>query len=510
MNDKGDFYIGNTKISSSSGQQTTFDIPIPTITGEDPNRLSAVFDEVIVKERLLVEGGSSKQILSQFDGPVTFNGDITNNKELKSPGKIRITNNEQINSGFTQGSFITLGGAGVEKDLRVKGTAYVDGGLAVLGNTVLGDATADEIKINGQFSTSLIPSDNSRNLGSTANKWNELHAITLYGDGSNLTGIDATALKIKMTDTNGQQVVRTIAQADRNGLVINRFNADASTPTPASLAVGSIVANIFGDIGSPNGTVILDNGTGNGSDSTYSGTSAKVDLTTEKSIPNLNITGDDTCFPLFSKDQTGSQTLHTNPDFKFDADSDTLSVGGDLIAGKFLHLSGTASNSGDIHTHGGHDGIAVIQNTAVLGSTINNVVQNNQIRIAGKNTGGSNVTIASFNVETIGSSDVPILRCDGDIVAFNSSDINLKENINVIPNALDKINAISGNTFNWKGGQKNNDVGVIAQEVEALGLPGITTTRDDGTKAVRYEKLIPILIEAVKELSAKVTALENK
>ena len=74
MNDKGDFYIGNTKTSSASGQQTTFDIPVPTITGEDPNRLSIVADEVIVKERLLVEGGTSKNILSQFDGPVTFNG----------------------------------------------------------------------------------------------------------------------------------------------------------------------------------------------------------------------------------------------------------------------------------------------------------------------------------------------------------------------------------------------------------------------------------------------------
>ena len=76
MNDKGDFYIGNTKIASASGQQTTFDIPVATVTGEDPNRLSAVFDEVVVKERLLVEGGASKQILSQFDGPVTFNSDL--------------------------------------------------------------------------------------------------------------------------------------------------------------------------------------------------------------------------------------------------------------------------------------------------------------------------------------------------------------------------------------------------------------------------------------------------
>ena len=52
-----------------------------------------------------------------------------------------------------------------------------------------------------------------------------------------------------------------------------------------------------------------------------------------------------------------------------------------------------------------------------------------------------------------------------------------------------------------------DDTGVIAQEIEALGLPGITTTRDDGTKAVRYEKLVPVLIQAIKELSAKVDAL---
>ena len=105
------------------------------------------------------------------------------------------------------------------------------------------------------------------------------------------------------------------------------------------------------------------------------------------------------------------------------------------------------------------------------------------------------------------------MKCDGDIVAFSSSDRNLKDNITVIPNALDKINAISGNTFTWKSGSYNetlnNDTGVIAQEVEALGLPGLTTTRGDGSKAVRYERLIPALIQAVKELSAKVTALEG-
>ena len=51
------------------------------------------------------------------------------------------------------------------------------------------------------------------------------------------------------------------------------------------------------------------------------------------------------------------------------------------------------------------------------------------------------------------------------------------------------------------------DTGVVAQEIEALGLPGVTTTRDNGTKAVMYEKLVPLLIEAIKELNAKVDAL---
>ena len=106
--------------------------------------------------------------------------------------------------------------------------------------------------------------------------------------------------------------------------------------------------------------------------------------------------------------------------------------------------------------------------------------------------------------------NVGALIATGDITAFSSSDRNLKDNITPIPNALTKINSISGNTFNWN--EKSDyegkaDTGVIAQEIEALGLPGVTTTRDDGTKAVRYEKLVPVLIEAIKELSAKVDAL---
>ena len=101
----------------------------------------------------------------------------------------------------------------------------------------------------------------------------------------------------------------------------------------------------------------------------------------------------------------------------------------------------------------------------------------------------------------------------GDLIAFSNSDSSLKTNIEKIPNALDKVSKLNGYTFNWneKSGkdQTAREAGVIAQEVEAV-LPEVVTTRDDGTKAVRYEKLVPLLIEAINDLRAELEILKNK
>ena len=96
LNNDGDFFIGNKKINSATGKESTFDIPIATITGQDPSRLSVVFDEVIVKERLLVEGGKSKTILSEFDGPVNFGGQVKVNGGLTVNGTFKLNNTFNI------------------------------------------------------------------------------------------------------------------------------------------------------------------------------------------------------------------------------------------------------------------------------------------------------------------------------------------------------------------------------------------------------------------------------
>ena len=99
----------------------------------------------------------------------------------------------------------------------------------------------------------------------------------------------------------------------------------------------------------------------------------------------------------------------------------------------------------------------------------------------------------------------------GDVIAYVTSDERLKDNITPIPNALDKVLSISGNTFDWneKSDHEGNDVGVIAQEILEV-LPEAVTTRDTGYLAVRYEKIIPLLIEAIKEQQETITNLQNR
>jgi len=71
---------------------------------------------------------------------------------------------------------------------------------------------------------------------------------------------------------------------------------------------------------------------------------------------------------------------------------------------------------------------------------------------------------------------------------------------------------LRGVEFDWNDKQsvyEGHDIGVIAQEIEKVA-PSLVTDRDNGYKAVKYEKLTAILIQAVKELHAKVEELENK
>ena len=107
------------------------------------------------------------------------------------------------------------------------------------------------------------------------------------------------------------------------------------------------------------------------------------------------------------------------------------------------------------------------------------------------------------------------INAAGDITGFYLSDQRLKTNVEKIPDALNKVNALTGVTFDWNAlaresrpARTKREAGVLAQEVEKV-IPEVVNTRLDGYKAVDYDKLVPLLIEAIKELSDKVERLEK-
>tara|TARA_B100000900_G_scaffold291277_1_gene250134 strand:- start:4459 stop:8331 length:3873 start_codon:yes stop_codon:yes gene_type:complete len=105
------------------------------------------------------------------------------------------------------------------------------------------------------------------------------------------------------------------------------------------------------------------------------------------------------------------------------------------------------------------------------------------------------------------------VQATGDVIAYASSDERLKDEIKPIENPLQKINEISGNSFIWNEEKQNiykgKDYGVIAQEVEKV-LPELVKENEWGYKAVKYDKIVSLLIEGIKELSKEVTDLKNK
>lgn len=105
-------------------------------------------------------------------------------------------------------------------------------------------------------------------------------------------------------------------------------------------------------------------------------------------------------------------------------------------------------------------------------------------------------------------------EASNDIVAYSSSDKNWKKNIKNIDSPLEKLSQINGVEFDWIEdepihGNKGHDIGVIAQEIEQI-LPEIVQTRESGMKAVQYDKIIPLLVECIKEQQKQINELKSK
>jgi hypothetical protein len=169
------------------------------------------------------------------------------------------------------------------------------------------------------------------------------------------------------------------------------------------------------------------------------------------------------------------------------------------------------------------NGFRVVTTTpAATGVTINGIKFDNITAGAGINnifyagTGYDNIMVYNGNTLISGTgiisnaaisgsySNFVNITASGTITAF--SDRSLKENLNQIPNALEKVQQLTGYTFN-RIDSGERQTGLIAQDVQKV-LP--EAVMEGKHLSVAYGNLVGLLVEAIKELNAKVTSLEEK
>jgi hypothetical protein len=203
---------------------------------------------------------------------------------------------------------------------------------------------------------------------------------------------------------------------------------------------------------------------------------------------------------------SGTTLLSTN--------ADTLIFTGSLFTSGSSSFIGTQNITGSLTISSS----AVVDLNVVGGQNITGSlnVSGSSIFVGNQTISGSTTITGSLGVGIAPSATNGRIDASNDVVAFSTSDIRFKENISPIPNALDKLNKIGGYIFDWKTeeklvslhGFKGHDVGVIAQEIEDI-LPEVVTTRDSGYKAVKYEKIVPLLIQAIKEQQEQIKELQD-
>ena len=184
----------------------------------------------------------------------------------------------------------------------------------------------------------------------------------------------------------------------------------------------------------------------------------------------------------------------------------TIDAGGDIV----LDADGTDIFLKDNGTSFGRFKIA--SSDFVIKSEINN----KDILLKGQD-GGATITALQLdmseggNAQFLGNISGSQIEASGDVIAFGSSDERLKDNIQPITEPLWKVSQIGGYTFDWNEKQdtyEGHDVGVVAQEIHKV-LPEVVAERSNGYLGVKYEKIVPLLIESIKELNKKIEHIEK-
>ena len=385
-------------------------------------------------------------------------------------GFVNATTSGQVGTTLTVGGNSSIGGNLAVSGLStLTGNTTLSGDLSVAGNTTLtevatmnanvslGGATTDVVSYTGRVNTSLEPSASGKVLGHASRRW--AAALTT----ANTSG-DITA---------GGDVDITGEVNAASGAIVG----DLSVGDDITLAPTSNV--IFSNTGLSTSKVEI---SGNNISVPYLQVQNQVTLPTDTIITassfdsgNATITNNLTL--------TGATAGAANSIFKIGNGANTVNIEFANAAANG-HLLAKTTNTSDIGSAAKSFRSGYFDTSVVVGDTVANTT-----------------ALLANNV-----------YATDDLVAAYSSDQQLKDNVLKIDTALDKVEALGGYSFTWNNNIEDHragtpDYGVIAQELEDV-LPHAVDINSRGYKTVNYNSLIPLLIEAVKELSARVKELE--
>ena len=478
--------IAGTKISPDFGSQNV--VTTGNVNAADIQVAGTLFHEGDTDTKL--EFGTNQMILktggtNRFEAnnsnlmvrsgfPLAFAASSGNSPNIKSGN----TNNQELLFTIDNTERLAVEATGIDVTGNITVSGTVDGiDVAALNTSVATLGITGTVIASSTTATTQSASDNSTKVATTAyvdtavsnlvdsapgtlNTLNELAAA--LGDDANFSTTVTNSIATKFALAGGGTITGDFTIA--SGTTNKNINVDVSDHIRFDDNLKATFGNsddlqIFHDASN---SYIRDMGTG-----------------------NLNI--------------TGSQIVLANAAF-----NENMITAVEDGAVTLFHngSSKLATTSGGISVTG-----AVYSSTGVVGEDASNhfdFVTDNRIAVS---INGSE----EFRMTSGGD-----FHADGDVIAFSTtiaSDKNLKENIEVIPNALDKVEALRGVTFDWKR-DLTPSAGVIAQEVEAVlpeAVKEVTNLKDGGSHlSVNYHALTSILIESIKELSARVKELEAK
>ena len=249
MNNDGDFYIGNKKVSSATGQEEVFDAPIPTVTGEDiaPTGVSVGFDvlsplEVTISRSLRVEGGSDNNIISEFDGPVIFNNKVTSTSSRGlEANSVFLQGDATVSRKYTVGisTPILSGNPG---DLTYNANPTKGGYLGWVYTTEndwyrFGNVSLSQTQNIQLFDSVGIGTTNPQynlHVVGSANVSGTLTATTFVGDGSGLTNLANDSLWATVASGLGTGIYPINSLNVGIGTSVPRYNLELGTPGVAN------------------------------------------------------------------------------------------------------------------------------------------------------------------------------------------------------------------------------------------------------------------------------------